>query len=344
MQKNITKKNTSPCLKYSKEEVNSLIQTLKDEYESKFIIKKVIKNNENIGINILSEKQQDKLYHYEYAKYILNEFNSSITHMITRYINNNQSFPTQYKNEYNFRTNLLNLFKCLLMNEIEVCYFTILIDEIGWNYNYMEHWLYFSILGIITKKLCSKENILILLINIFSRKNSEFIKQYTDFMNNAYIKDKISQNKINAKLINKRFIELSKPINTYCRNNYINTDGIIDKIVKMSQPYFKDDKPKKKRQNKICKNNNQSKINNFNDDRKIKRIKNNIPFEIAQFDDLITNFNKIQNGINFDDISFFGDKILLDIDDIENNDIEKFEMTLSNPASIDSLNLMIFEK
>jgi len=125
------------------------------------------------------------------------------------------------------------------MNKIEVAYFTLLIDMLGWKYNKIDHWIYLSILGIITKKHCLQDNDLdlILLINIFNRKYPRFNEIYSNFIET----EKIAENIISITPLNKRFIELSKPINTYCRKNYINFNGIIDKIVKSSHPYFKPD-------------------------------------------------------------------------------------------------------
>ena len=71
-------------------------------------------------------------------------------------------------------------------------------------------------------------------MDIFSRNNSKFMEEYSVFINNKDILSKLNENKLNLKQINKRFILLSKPINTY-----INIKGIIDQIIKTTQPYFK---------------------------------------------------------------------------------------------------------
>ena len=65
------------------------------------------------------------------------------------------------------------------------------------------------------------------------------MEEYSVFINNKDILSKLNENKLNLKQINKRFILLSKPINTYCKINYINIQGIIDQIIKTTQPYFK---------------------------------------------------------------------------------------------------------
>ena len=65
------------------------------------------------------------------------------------------------------------------------------------------------------------------------------MEEYSIFINDKDIISKLNENKLNLKQINERFILLSKPINTYCKINFINIQGIIDQIVKTTQPYFK---------------------------------------------------------------------------------------------------------
>ena len=70
------------------------------------------------------------------------------------------------------------------------------------------------------KKTCGRDNDVLLLLDIFSRNNSKFMEEYSVFINNKDILSKLNENKLNLKQINKRFILLSKPINTYCKINY----------------------------------------------------------------------------------------------------------------------------
>ena len=60
----------------------------------------------------------------------------------------------------------------------------------------------------------------------------------------------ISRNDESIKEINKRFIYLSKPINSYYRKNYVNINGIVDNIVKLSQPYFMKEKSRNNKKKK----------------------------------------------------------------------------------------------
>ena len=186
---------------------------------------------------IKTSEEEDKIYSMKFSKYLAEEFNSRIVNMIILYINKNKSFPLEFKKESNFIYNFINLLKHLLMNEFEISYFTILLDRIGWKWQNVEHWTYFCILGIYTKNLCGKEDESSLLLNIISRNSPEFTDYYTNWVCDEEIDEKIKENEINLKSINERFKQLIKPINTFCRKNYINYNGMADKIVKLSQPY-----------------------------------------------------------------------------------------------------------
>lgn len=199
------------------------------------------KNKPNINVDqispIMSKEEEDTTYNNKYRKYISEEFNSTIVNMLVIYINRNKSFPKKYQNESNFIYKFINLLKHLFMNEFEISYFTILLDKIGWRWANLEHWTYFCILGIYTKKLCGREDDSSLLINIISRNNPDFMDYYTNFICDDEIINKAEGNEVTVKIINERFKQLTTPTNSFCRKNFINYNGIVDKIVKLSQPY-----------------------------------------------------------------------------------------------------------
>ena len=243
---------------YSQAEVSSFMKKIKKELFTYFESNDD-KLNKNIDKN--NEEENARLYFFRYKQYIMHEFNSTIVNMIILYINRINSYGKQYKSEINFIHKIINLFKHLLINEIEVACFTLLLEKIGWNYKKMEQWIYFTIIGISAKKLCGNERDLSLIINYFSRTNEKFIEEYTSFIEDDTISSEITDNNLFLKSVNQRFIGLTKPVNSYCIKNYINIEGIIDKIVKMSQPYFKGNS-KYKQKNKIVININTIIINN----------------------------------------------------------------------------------
>ena len=226
----------SPCFNYSLKDVSKFKKRIKNEFYSYIICQEEI-SRENINKKIEDEKE--RLYYFKYAKYLQQEFNSTMVNMIISYINRINSFPEMNKKEINFNYKISNLIKHLLMNEIEVACFTLLLEKIGFIYKNMDQWLYFTFIGILSKKTCGRDNDVLLLLDIFSRNNSKFMEEHSIFINDKDLILKLNENKPNLKQINERFILLSKPKNTYCKINYINIQGIIDQIAKTAQPYFK---------------------------------------------------------------------------------------------------------
>ena len=315
-------------IKFSNEEVSTLMKLLKRKlYKDSNIDKeKKIINY----INSIEDKEKDRLYNKRYTHYILKEFNSAIVNMMISYINKDNSFPEKYKKEPNFIHNIINLLKHLFMNEIEIACFTILIEKMGWRNKKIEQWLYFEILGIITKKLCGNDNDLYILVNFISKNNPKFIGEYTAFIDDNKIKNKLNKYDINIKYINKRFIFLRKPINTYCKNNFINIEGLLDEIIRTSQSYCKN--KSNNEQIKINIKKVKEKIN------KIQKIENNVINDSLnkkeECENFFENINNI-NQINFTNIKNLGynlsDKLDFNLD--KNNNI--YNWTLSN---LDNLN------
>lgn len=336
MEKQISNYANNICINYTRKEISSFKKILKNELYSNLNLNELQKLNKNNNL-ISEEGEKERGYFLRYIFYIKHEFNSNIVNMIIQYINASNSFTKKYKEEPNFILNIINLLKSLFMNEIEIAFFTIALEKIGVNYKDIEHWLYFSILGIATKKLCGKDEDCFLLIDKFSKKNPKFIDEYSAFINDNKIIAQISNNQISLEQINQRFIFLSKPINTYCRKNYINFQGIIDKIVKLSQPYFKDFLNQKKANNKkiIKKKKFIVKISenseNIQDTHEYDKIVN--------FENCSSNFNIKQNKINFEDINNLEYDNINGILDIDENNFYNPIFTMSNLDSINYFKL-----
>ena len=225
-------------------------------YSNNITMEKENEVNNNDVLQLLSKEQEDKIYYNKYTKYIAEEFNSTIVNMLVVFINRSKTFPLKYQIESSFIIKLVNLLKHLLMNEFEISYFTLLIDRIGWGYRFIEHWTYFCILGIYTIKLCGKEEDSSMLINIISRNTPEFLDYYANLTSDEDITSKIAEENIDVKVINERFRKLTKPINSYCRKNFINYNGIVDNIIKLSQPYGEESNGNQLRFNEKFNNNN----------------------------------------------------------------------------------------
>ena len=135
-------------------DIQRIKKLIKEELYSKYP-KKNKNNKEDLAPPLLfqnREKDQEKDYYIKYTKYMSEEFNSTLVNMFITYINRNKCFPIEYQKESNFINKFINLIKRLLMNEFELSGFTIIIDKIGWFSPNIDHWTYFCILGVYSKR------------------------------------------------------------------------------------------------------------------------------------------------------------------------------------------------
>ena len=169
-----------------------------------------------------------------YSDYITNIFNSRIIYMLIVYMNKNKEKLKIYKYdiEPNFFNKFIHLIKELNLNEIEVAFMTLLLDKLDWTFNNIDHWTYFYLLGIYTKKIVTGEDA----SDDFLSSKEEIRDKYATFVYDDTVEE-LENNKIKTQEINMRYKELNKPINSYCRKNFINYTSVADKIVRLSQPY-----------------------------------------------------------------------------------------------------------
>jgi hypothetical protein len=249
--------------------INEIKKKIKNELYSQYNTKEEKKNHNIINTNFEQKtpEEEEREYLNLYKQYMKEEFNPTIVNMFIIFLNKNM--PIEYQNESNFINKFINLMKILLLNEIELSCFTLLIDEMGWSYPDATPWTYFSALGIYSKKICGKEEESILLTNIYDRKENDFILNYANITSEEKITNFVEN--LSVQIINERFKQLNKFINSYCRKNYINYNGVVDKIVKMSQPYGEESngnqlyKDEVEKDNNIGINNNNISNNNFVD-------------------------------------------------------------------------------
>ena len=237
-----------------------------------------------------SETNSKEYIQKRYSDYITKMFNSSIINMLIVYISKNKDKLKKYNydKEQNFINKFANLIKELYLNEIELAYLTLLLDIFGWNLNGYEHWEYFYCLGFYSKKKVSGE---IESESLLSNK-SLLEDKYISFVNETKFED-FEQKGISIKDLNERFKELTKPINSYCRKNFINYSGIADKIVRLSQPYGMESNGNQL----FLKNNNDVNIDNLNKLNDNGLSKANI--NISSINDVNNiDYNKINNLVS----------------------------------------------
>ena len=333
MEENEIKARKSISIIFTPKQISNFKKKLKIEFYSDLNSLKEESNNIN------KEETKSGLYFLRYTQYTMHEFNPKIVDMIIVYYNQNKSFPKLAKSEPNFIYKLINILKNLLMNELEVAYFTVLLDKIEYNSINIEQWIFLTFVGITAKKLCGTSKDLMLIIYYFSSKDEKFIEKYSSFLDDEKHVSSIISNKISLKQINKRFKYLTKPINKYCQKNYINTNGIVDKIVKKCQPYninengSTNDRINKKNTTKKYNKKNKSELNKFIVTK---------PCKLFQFENYIDMINN-NTQINLEGISEIENNINNNLDIFENKNIYDSDFNLSKLDSISSLNLKLEE-
>ena len=98
-------------------------------------------------------------------------------------------------------------------------------------------WIKLLFLAIYTKKKASDECYSDIIIKKYCKEVQKFDDMYLDFINDSYISNKTE--KPNITEINKKFILLNKPINTFCKKKIIDYNNIVDRIINSFQPYAK---------------------------------------------------------------------------------------------------------
>ena len=333
MEENEIKAKKSISIIFTPKQISNFKKKLKIEFYSDLNSLKEESNNIN------KDETKSGLYFLRYTQYTMHEFNPKIVDMIIVYYNKNKSFPKLAKSEPNFIYKLINILKNLLMNELEVAYFTVLLDKIEYNSINIEQWIFLIFVGITAKKLCGTSKDLMLIIYYFSSKDEKFIEKYSSFLDDEKHVSSIITNKISLKQINKRFKYLTKPINKYCQKNYINTNGIVDKIVKKCQPYNINEN--RSTNDRINKKNTTKKYNKKNKSELNKFIVTK-PCELFQFENYIDMINN-NTQINLESINEIENNINNNLDIFENKNIYDSDFNLYKLYSISSLNLKLEE-
>ena len=266
-----------------KEKINEIMEKISND---KTVIDiDNIKNKRNIELlNKIYDDSKTSLYQDMFQKYIKNEFSLSCISYINKIILDIKKnvHLQQYEGKYNFNKLLMTLTKELLFNEFELILLSLYLDYIDLSLNIFTMEESFLYICFFIKKLTINSNQLAHINSFLSNKYKNFNYYYDKWY-------KINEEKINKKLyftyfeINQRFRDYNIPSNIYCKNNYIDYNNIVDKILSMSLPY----RGFKKESDISIKNNNslffiikdKNKKNNLqnliNDDISINYINNN---------------------------------------------------------------------
>ena len=180
---------------------------------------------------IIDENNQNIEYLNQYQVYLTEEFNSRCVYLIISFINQSKDFPEEYRTKQDFPKILINVIKSLMMNEFEISIYTLYIDKYGWKSSKIDFKDYFIYLGLYTKQLTMSKDNFKILIQKFDNEISKSLVNFEDW------KKEISPYVPTVIEINERFKLLNNPTNSFCKKNFIDFNGIVDKIVKLSQSY-----------------------------------------------------------------------------------------------------------
>ena len=284
-----------------KEKINEIMEKISND---KTVIDiDNIKNKRNIELlNKIYDDSKTSLYQDMFQKYIKNEFSLCCISYINKIILDikKNAHLQQYEGKYNFNKLLMTLTKELLFNEFELILFSLYLEYIDLSLNIFTMEESFLYICFFIKKLTINSNQLAHINSFLSNKYKNFNYYYDKWY-------KINEEKINKKLYftyfenNQRFRDYNIPSNIYCKNNYIDYNNIVDKILSMSLPY----RGFKKESDISIKNNNSLFFILINDDISINYINNNY---------IHNNYtNKYTNiDININDYNKFCNKQILE--------------------------------
>ncbi len=221
--------------------------------------------NNNGVLNNSKEEQYEKLY----QEYVLSDFNPKCLLFINRIISESKTLSPKIQSTNELHKILVSIMKKLMLNEYELTLFSVILenfDLINENKYSIETILY--LIGLKVKELTT-DYISIILEQIKKEKDDIDIESIYNNWKDG-IDDIIKL--ISFKSINIKFKNLKRPYNSYCRNNYIDYNNIVDKILKMSLPYNNEAKIFDDENELLLNNDNKLKNKQINEKKENKEI------------------------------------------------------------------------
>ena len=195
------------------------------------LTKNIIPNSDELNNN-KEHKSNDTLYKSLQNNYLKNTLNINLISMITKLIKTSNSIPKDIKINYPLNSILMEIVKEFMLTDLEIVYLSLYLDIYGWENKYFD----------------IKDNLILTTLSVKKYLNADIDIIETHLYNNyENIDDKFSnwiksqKNKknitITPRMVNERNNLLKKPYNCYCRNNYIDYDDAVDKILNLSLSY-----------------------------------------------------------------------------------------------------------
>ena len=283
----INKQNNNEKEKEKGKELLSKKRSQPDTQIKEVDMVKVKKKINEIMLSIGNEKDEkenelDSLYESMHKKYILNEFNSNCLKYINRIIlDAKENHLKKFQGIFDLNKAFTLIIKELLMNEFELILLSLYLNSIDLSVckditTFKNSLIYLCFL---IKKLTLSQEKLAPINSFLNRKYQSFDDKFNEWLeSNAYI----FNNKLffSYKEINERFSEYNQSNSIYCKNNYIDYNLVIDRILTMSVPY------------------NDDKNNNLFESKNMNEINHNIGNMFNGFNNSINNLKGEQNKIN----------------------------------------------
>lgn len=272
----------------------------------KTIDKELNKNSSSSPKEIIKQngivKNQDSIYKKMQNIYLKNNLNMNIFSMITQIINTSTTLPNELKNYYPLNNILLDITKELMFTDLELVYFSLYLDNFGWTNEYYDVKDNLIITGLSVKKYLNKD--IDIIEDHLDKTYINIEEKFKNWLNSQ--SDKNKNLSFSPIMVNERNNLLKKPYNCYCRNNYIDYNHAVDKILQFSQSYNEINKHSKKIN---IKSKNNTETENFD---LVNGMANNgeeiftdIPSNVAKNNNIIMNdkidfslYNNSQNNNN----------------------------------------------
>ena len=191
-------------------------------------------------INTSTTNDLNILYESMFKKYLLNEFTPNCLNYINRIITDtSKNHLKKFQGIFELNKIIVLIIKELFMNEFELILLSLYLELIDLSSNkdintFKEALIF---LCFFIKKLTLSEKNLAPINSFLNRKYQRFDEKYNLWIQSytSILDEKILY--FNYNKINERFIEYNQTHSIYCKNNYIDYNLIIDRILTMSIPY-----------------------------------------------------------------------------------------------------------
>ena len=204
-----------------KKKINEIMLSICDEV-----------NSSTNDLNVLYESMR--------KKYLLNEYTPNCLNYINRIITDtSKNHLKKFQGVFELNKIIVSIIKELLMNEFELIMLSLCLEIIDISSSkdinsFKESFIY---LCLYIKKLTLPEKNLAPINSFLNRKYQRFNEKFNLWNQSfsSFLDEKLSY--IDYIKINERFKEYNQAHSVYCKNNFIDYNLIIDRILTMSIPY-----------------------------------------------------------------------------------------------------------